>query len=40
MITWYLLKVLFPEYDITCSYFYLLVIIRLVKVPSKNVSNT
>jgi hypothetical protein len=40
MITLYLLKVLVPEYDYTYCIFTLLVIIRLVKEPRKNPSNT
>jgi hypothetical protein len=33
MITWYLLKVLVPEYYFTCCICTLLVRVRLVKVP-------
>ena len=40
MTTWYLLKILVPEYDFTCCILTLLVRIRLVKVPSRNPSNT
>jgi hypothetical protein len=40
MITWYLLKILVPEYDFTCCILNLLVRIWLVKVPSRNPSNT
>jgi hypothetical protein len=39
MITWYLLMVLVPDYDFTCI-LTVLVRIRLVKVPSRNPSNT